>query len=68
MTSKLPWEKIHKKIFKSCFKFVFLTKKFKEKNSRHFLETFSKMIKNTEIHNIIDIIAISKSMEPNNFI
>jgi hypothetical protein len=32
MTSKLPQEKISKKIFKLYFKFVFLIKKFKKKN------------------------------------
>jgi hypothetical protein len=31
-----------KKILKSCFKFVLLTKKFKERNDRYVLETFSK--------------------------
>jgi hypothetical protein len=32
MTWKLPYKKTHKKKFKSFLKFVFLTKKFKEKN------------------------------------
>jgi hypothetical protein len=32
MTSKIPQEKIPYKNFKLHFKFVFLTKKFKEKN------------------------------------
>jgi hypothetical protein len=45
---------------------VFLTKKFKEKNKCYILETFpNAMIKNVKIHNILDIIDISKSMEPN---
>ncbi len=29
-------------MFKSCSKFVFMTKKFKEKNKRYVLKTFSK--------------------------
>jgi len=45
---------------------VFLTKKFKEKNKHSVLETFlNAMIRNIKIHNIVDIIEISKSMEPN---
>jgi hypothetical protein len=42
MNSKLPLKKVHKKILKLCFKFVFLTRIFKEKNQRCVLETFSK--------------------------
>jgi hypothetical protein len=42
MTSKIPNKKIPKIIFKSWFKFMFLTKNFKQKNQCHVLETFSK--------------------------
>ncbi len=42
MNSKLPQEKNSKKIIKSCFKFVFLTKKFKEKNQCDIPKTLSK--------------------------
>ncbi len=67
MTFKLPLKKIPKKIFNSCFKFVVLTKKFKERwPCVAFLKLFLKaMIKNVKIHNILDIIGISKSMEFN---
>jgi len=51
---------------KSCSKFVFLTKKFKENKSFTFLKLFlNAMIRNIKIQNIIDISEISKSMEPN---
>jgi hypothetical protein len=40
MTFKLFYKKIHKKIHKSHSKFVFLTKKFKEKNKHYVSETF----------------------------
>jgi hypothetical protein len=44
---------------------VFLSKKFKEKKS-YFPELFlNEMIMNIKIQNILDIIEISKSMEPN---
>jgi hypothetical protein len=43
MTSKYFREKIPMKILKSCFKFVFLTKMFKERNQRDIPKTFSKM-------------------------
>jgi hypothetical protein len=60
MTSKLPLKN------KSCSKFVFLTKKFKENKSLMFLKLFfNAMIRNIKIQNIIDIIEIAKSMEPN---
>jgi hypothetical protein len=51
-------------------KLVVVTQKFKEKNGFYILETFlNAMIRNIKlIHNIIDIIEISKSMEPNNLI
>jgi hypothetical protein len=65
MNSNLPL-KNHKKILKSCFKFVFLTRKSKEKTNIIFLKLFiNAMIKNIKIHNILDIIGFSKSMEPN---
>ncbi len=35
-------KKIHKEIIKSSFKFVFLTRKFKEKNQLYVPEFFSK--------------------------
>ncbi len=55
-----------KKIHKSCSKFVFVTKKFKEKKSVMFLKLFQNaMIRNIKIHNILDFIDISKSMELN---
>jgi hypothetical protein len=40
MTSKLPF--LHRKILKSCSKFVFLTKTFKEKNKHYVPKTFPK--------------------------
>ncbi len=44
---------------------MFLTKKIKEKNKRNIPKTFflNAMIKNIKIHNILDIIEISKFME-----
>ncbi len=66
MTSKLPQKKNHKKFHKSYSKFVFLTKKLKEKTKIPFLKFFlNTMIKNIKIQNIINIIEISKSMKPN---
>ncbi len=66
MTSKLPQKKNYKKNHKSYSKFVFLTKKLKEKTKIPFLKFFlNTMIKNIKIQNIINIIEISKSMEPN---
>jgi len=45
---------------------VFLTKKFKEKKNTTFLKLFfNAMVRNIKIHNILDIIEISKSMQPN---
>jgi hypothetical protein len=59
-------KKIPKKNFKLCFKFVLLTNKLKEKNNVTFLKLFlDAMIRNIKIHNIPNIIEISKSMEPN---
>ncbi len=53
MTSKYFRKKIPKKILKSCFKFVFLTKKFKEMNQCYVLETFlNALIKDIKIQNI----------------
>ncbi len=43
MTSKLPYKKIPKKIVKFCFKFLFLTKKLKERNQCYTPQTFSKV-------------------------
>ncbi len=66
MTFKLPSKKIHKKNHKSCSKFAFLTKSFKEKTSIMFLKLFlNGTIRNIKIHNIFYIFEISKSMEPN---
>jgi hypothetical protein len=46
-----------------------VTKKFKEKKSVMFLKLFQNaMIRNIKIHNILDIIDISKSMEPTKYI
>ncbi len=42
MTSRLPSKKKFKKNFKPCFKFMFLTKKFKENNQHYVPKTFSK--------------------------
>ncbi len=48
------------------FKFMFMTRNFKGKKSCYFLQTFFKcMFRNIKMKNILDIIAISKSMEPN---
>jgi hypothetical protein len=56
---------IHKKVQKSCSKFMFLTKMFKEKISVMFLKLFlNAMIKKIKICNIFDIIEISKYMKP----
>ncbi len=51
-------KKILKKIIKLCFKLVFITKKFEERNQCDIPETFflNVMIKNIKIHNILDII------------
>jgi hypothetical protein len=43
MISKYFRKEIPTKILKSCFKFVFLTKKFKERNQCDISKTFSKM-------------------------
>jgi hypothetical protein len=46
---------------------VFLTKKFKGKNKCYIPEFFKNaMIRNIKIHNILNIIEISKSMKFNN--
>jgi hypothetical protein len=60
MTSKLPYEKNHKNKIKSCFKFVLLTKKFKEKktNITFLKKILNGIIKYIKIHNILDIIEI----------
>jgi hypothetical protein len=51
------------------FQFLFLIKKFKESNMCTFLKHFLiAMIRNIQIHNILNIVEISKSMEPNKFI
>jgi len=45
---------------------VFLTKKFKKRtNITSLKKIINAMIRNIKIHNILDIIEISKSMEPN---
>ncbi len=42
-----------------------MTKKLKEKNKCYFLKLFlNAMTKNIKTHNILDIIEISKNMEP----
>jgi hypothetical protein len=66
MTSKYIKKIIPKKILKSCFKFVFLTKKFKGNNQHYVLKTFSKC-NDYEYQNtrIIGIIEILKYMEVN---
>ncbi len=65
MTAKL-FKKIFKKILKSCFKFLFLTKKFKEMKQDQILKNFiNAKTKNIKIQNILYIIEIPKSMEPN---
>ncbi len=65
MISKLTLRiKFMKKFIESCFKFVSLTKTFKEKTSIMFLKFFpNAMIMNIKIHNILNIIGFSKSME-----
>jgi hypothetical protein len=55
------------KKFKSCFKFVFLTKKFLKRNHCYVLDNFLNAIKNIKIHNIFDIIKILKSMKLNKY-
>jgi hypothetical protein len=67
MISKLTLRiKFMKKFIESCFKFVSLTKTFKEKTSIMFLKFFpNAMIMNIKIHNILNIIGFSKSMELN---
>jgi hypothetical protein len=66
MTSKLPLQKFPKKIFKSYLKFVFMTKKFKQKKTNvMFLRLLlNAMSRNIKIHNIFDIIEMSKYMKP----
>ncbi len=45
---------------------MFLTKNFKEKNHRDIPKTFlNAMIRNIKIHNVLDMIEISKFMESN---
>ncbi len=57
MTSKKTLGKKFPKNFKLCFKFVFLTKKFKEGTNIKSLKLFLyAMIKHIIIHNILDII------------
>ncbi len=66
MTSKLFLKKIFpKKNFKSYFKFVFLTKTSSRKNTNDtFLKLFlNSMIKNIKLHNILDVIEVSKSIK-----
>jgi hypothetical protein len=54
MISNYLRKNISKKILKLCFKFVFLTKKFKERNERDVLEFFiNAMIMSIKIHNIL---------------
>ncbi len=66
MTSKLAQEKNSKKNFKSCFKFVFMTKNSRKETNVTFLKRFfNAMIRNTKIHKILDIIEISKNLQPN---
>jgi hypothetical protein len=42
MISKLHQEKNYQKTLKSCFKFMFITKMFKERSCCYVLETFFK--------------------------
>jgi hypothetical protein len=69
MTSKLPSEKNSQIFFKSCFKFVLLTKKFKEKNHHYIIEFFFKCddYEHKKVHNILDIIELSECTELNKF-
>jgi hypothetical protein len=57
---------IPKKIFKSCFKFVFLISSRKGTIVTFLKPFFNAMIRNIKIHNILNIIENSKSMEPIN--
>jgi hypothetical protein len=69
MTSKLAYEKIPKKIIKSFFKFVFLTKKVQGKYLWDIFEIFlNATIRNIKIQNILDIIKSSKFMNLINLI
>ncbi len=48
---------------------MFATKNFKGKNTHYVLDfLINAMIMNFKIHNILDMIEISKSIEPNKFI
>jgi hypothetical protein len=68
---KIEWlpnyfmKKIPKKIPKSCLKFVFLTSSRKGTIVTLLKKNLNAMIRNIKIHNILNIIENSKSMEPN---
>jgi hypothetical protein len=68
MTSKLPFKKNSQENFQIMFEIcVFNQKKVQGKgfNATFFKLFLNAMIRNIKIHNILDIIEISKFMEPN---
>jgi hypothetical protein len=58
MTSKLPWEKNSPKISKLCFKFLFLTKKFKEGTNITFLKKILNAIILLKFQNLWNLIIV----------
>jgi hypothetical protein len=69
MTSKISSFLNHKKNFKSCLNVCSRQKSSRKKTNITFLKHFlNAMIKNIKIHNILDIIEISNSIEPSKHI
>jgi hypothetical protein len=68
MTSKLHFKKFLKKFSNHVSNLCSWPKSSKKGTSVIFLKLFlNAMIKNIKIHNILDIIQISKYIEPNKF-
>jgi hypothetical protein len=67
VTSKLPWENHSQEKFQIMFHIYVHDQKVQGKGPNiMFLKLFlNAMIRNIEIHNILDILEISKSLEPN---
>jgi len=67
MTSKLPWKKLLPRKFSNhVSNLCFWLKSSKIGTSVMFVKNFlNAMIRNIEIHNILDVIKISKSMKLN---
>jgi hypothetical protein len=68
MTSKLPFFENSQENSQIMFQFMLLTKLFKKRNQHSIPDFFfNAMIRNIKIQNILNIIEIFKSMEPNKF-